>query len=427
MRRQIIALLIVGTLFIALNSYGMTLREELEKHEMDITGVNLSNLDKQITSFEVLNNSELFLIAYYVDKGGQFLEPILHIGVFHKSTHMWDEKSLDLRKIQQQYDRPAGGPIMDIRSSPAFFYLKGHKNPSASIMTVLTRDLAFHDGFLSLGNILATFTDETVLYQNFQVHFAPWPHPTEFSLYFPSTRTHQKIYPLEPFQAIRVQHIDKVKAEYQRRGEEWFRSRRHNWNPEEFGERLDKEHIFVNNHTHSLAFIVSFSNLSTWKPGWEISAMYCSDTRHRLEREKGTPLKVSEDVLASFFRNLRAIAGNTATEEDFLALFDGEPALQHMIQQVWDTPFERGKSWKTQLFDLNANWGNPNIWQKFVKRAIEFPSAPSTPVVYIYKNLIPGGKIEYREFLLEEFTRQYGDCPLSEFLTPEGLDIIFHK
>ena len=427
MIRKFFSLITLWMLLSSLNSYGVSLRDELEKHDIGPEKTELPDIDRNITSFEVLNNSELFFIAYYLDTGEQFLEPTLRLGLLNKPTQTWSTKSLDLTEIHQQCDCPVGGAMMDIQVTPEFFYLKGHYNPSASKLTVLNRDLTFHDGFLSLGNLVTHFSDETILYQNFQVHFAPWPHPMTLSLYFPYRREHQKIYPLKPFQTIRSQQIEKVQTEYQRRGDDWFQSHNHNWNPEEFGERLDRSRIFVNNDTHSLIFVVFFSNIDTWEPGWNLSAQYFSDTRQILQEEGQTFSEVPEDLLVSFFRNLRALGRRNTTDDDFLALFAEAPTLKNMVQQVWDTQFERGISWKTQLLQREPKWGEPATWKKLIELAIEFPSEPERPVVYIYKNISADQDTEYREFLLEDFMQQYGTRPLYEFLTPENLGVIFHE
>jgi hypothetical protein len=116
----------------------------------------------------------------------------------------------------------------------------------------LSNDLKFQDALY--GWVLAIFDDEIVVYNNSQVHFAPTYH-AEISIYNPDTKKTQMIYPMKPYQKIRLEHIKKVKEAY----DKWLKEGNPPGDPELFDNYV-KSDVAINNSTHSLAFVICYDN-----------------------------------------------------------------------------------------------------------------------------------------------------------------------
>lgn len=46
-------------------------------------------------------------------------------------------------------------------------------------------------------------------------------------------------------------------------------------------------------------------------------------------------------------------------------------------------------------------------------------------MVYVYRNVFTGGNLEYREMLLDDVKKKFGDVPLSKLLEPQILATLF--
>ncbi len=67
------------------------------------------------------------------------------------------------------------------------------------------------------------------------------------------------IYPMKPYQKIRLEHIKKVKEAYNKLGKDWLREKNHHLDPELFDNYV-KDDVAINNSTHSLAFVICYDN-----------------------------------------------------------------------------------------------------------------------------------------------------------------------
>ena len=246
---------------------GITLRTALIENGINTKNIDTSDIDKNINSYDVLNDPKMFCIAYYLGDGSNGLGNKLYVRLYKKDENKWLYEVLDLEtliiKLRGTYltqedfvAKYVVGSIWWIHSSKDHIYIFGHINPSAGTTLVLSNDLKYQDAFY--GWILAIFDNETVVYHNSQMHFAP-THHAEISIYNPSTKKTQMIYPMKPYQKIRLEHIKKVKEAYDAIGEDWFREHNHHMNPELFNNYLGKG-LAINNNTHSLAFVISYEN-----------------------------------------------------------------------------------------------------------------------------------------------------------------------
>lgn len=304
-RHRVCATLLLFGLAFAVCSSADTLRQTIVAKGVDLTGLNSPNLDKVVTDGEVLDEADLFLTAYYLSDGSGTLNGPIYIEMLDKTKHTWTHKQVDASSV-----KPHAGSISDITRTKNGIYLFLHCNPSAGTSILLSPSLEFRG--LVAGRVLGDYTDGTVVYANNTVHFAP-TRPAEVSLYDPKSKRDRKIYPTKPYQAIRLGHIAKVKAAYDKLGEQWFKEHNHHGDPERFSNYIGA--AATNDTTDSLVFVTTF-----------------------------------EDA---------------------------------------ETP------------------------------------PRTTQVVYVYRNVHRGAKLQYREILLDDVKREFGDVPLAALLEPQTLEAVF--
>lgn len=227
---------------------GITLRTVLIENGIDTENIDMSDIDKNINSYDVLNDPKMFCIAYYLGDGSGGLGNELYVRLYKKDENKWLYKVLNVEELTEY----GWGSIIDIQYSKDHVYLSAHLTPSAEITYILSNDLKFQDALY--GWILAIFDNETIVYHNSQVHFAPTYH-AEISIYNPITKKTRMIYPMKPYQNIRLEDIKKVKEAY----DKWLKKGNDHGDPELFDNSV-KGDVAINNSTHSLAFVISYEN-----------------------------------------------------------------------------------------------------------------------------------------------------------------------
>lgn len=221
-----------------------TLRDILTQNGFDY--VPLMVLDQAILGPEVSNTTDFFSVGYFIDDRTTWE---VHVVLFDRKKQQWFETKLNLRESEYCFGSNA---ITGIQYSKNFLYMKTHINPSAGCTLIFSKELQFQSALY--GWPLAIFDDETVVYHNSEVHFAP-THPAAISLYNPVTKSGKKIYPMKPYQSIRLKHIEKMKEAYS--NEDWCREKNHHCDPESFNDSIGE--IEINNKTDSIIFQAYFS------------------------------------------------------------------------------------------------------------------------------------------------------------------------
>ncbi len=242
-----------------------TLTQVLQNRGLTVSGQAIPNLDKPITSYETLEDERIFLIAYYVYDGSGWLREPLLVTRFDKLAQTWRSAEI-LRRDARAGPVDCFGSVTAIHSSVHGFYVGTHRNPSAGCTIVLTHDLAVRTTLY--GWFLSVFGDGTVVYHNSQLHFAPTRY-AEMSIYHPERSSRVKIYPMKPYQRIRTEHINKVRAVYS--DENWCRIRNHHCDPERFDNHLTGR-VEINGTTGALAFVIKFDNKAWQRPTQGIEA-----------------------------------------------------------------------------------------------------------------------------------------------------------
>lgn len=230
------------------SSWSITLRDVLTEHGFD--HVSLSDLDLAILGPEISDTEDYFSVGYFVDA----TDPEIHVVLFDRKNKQWFKNEIKLEGTEFCFGSNA---ITGIQYSKKFVHLETHINPSAGCTLIFTKKLRFQKALY--GWPLATFADETVVYHNSVVHFAP-THPAAISMYNPVTKYEKMIYPMKPYQDIRLRHIKKMKELYS--DTDWCRERNHHCDPESFNDSIGD--LEINNKSNSLIFQAHFSG-DYWK------------------------------------------------------------------------------------------------------------------------------------------------------------------
>jgi len=391
----------------------------LAENGIDLSNTDTPNIDKDITSYQVLNDPNIFCIAYYLDDGSGSLGSKLYMHLLRRDQNKWTHETLDLKTLPDPYSWHSGS-ITRIQYSRDHIYLHAHWNPSAGATLALSNELEFQ--YALYGWILAVFEDETVVYERNQVHFAP-THYAEIYIYDPRTERDRKIYPMKPYQRVRLEHIKKVKAAYDERGEDWFRIHNHHMNPELFNNYLGDE-VVVNDSTDSLAFVIVYENTDYWSYK-DILRRYNFRKLRGSFKVSGIPATLPDSVFSYLYTDLEQIR-KLCRQDDVLKLFEDDKELYKMLQDALKTERQEGENFRQHFLSLDANWENPDTWERLWKIILWTPPGPElTEVVYIYQNVKDREKITYREFLLDDLKKRYTHIPISGYLEPKRLKEIF--
>lgn len=397
-------------------SLSETLREALTAHHLGPGDFPAAELDQKITSYAALDDPQGFLIAYYPDDGSGRLGDTLWLALLRKPERTWMR-----RQLRRDSDGSVtfGGSVLGIIRVGGFLYLNTHVNPSASFTLVLDADLNYRDSIY--GWLVGWFSDGLIVYQNSEVHFAP-THYVEISAYDPGQKKQWLIYPRQPYQPVRLAHIEKVRAEYQRRGDGWFREHNHHGDPELFDTFLRSE-VAVNEATRSLAFRIGFDNADTWDYAEKLKSQRFGGLASSLAGYDVSKLP-PEGV---FVLLGQALEWNRSLNfrEAFIELFKSDPEAQAIIRHTLANTGEPPSDWRQHFVSLDPRWSHPEIWQK-VKAALATPPE-TTEVVCIIRHLDQPPNLEYREMLLTDLQKQFGDRALAECLEPETLRRIFAR
>jgi hypothetical protein len=395
-----------------------TLRDALVRSQIPVAGLKSGDLDRKITSYATLDEPQTFVIGYYLEDGSGAPAATLYVDLYRRGEGTWITRHFEREAAGGAGGRPVfRGSVVRITRCADSFLLETHVNPSAAYTLVLGDDLAYRDSIY--GWPLAVFRKGLVIYQNSEVHFAP-THYVEVSVYDVSTKKRWLIYPRKPYSPVREAQIEKVRAEYARRGAEWFKAHNHSGNPELFDTFLQGE-VAANEATHSLAFRIAFDNTDTWDYAEKLKFQNFGGLARRLadfDVAKATP----EGIFAVLGDGLLAARG-LKLQDAFLEVFKTDPETQAMLRQALASSEASSSDWQKYFVDLDARWGRPETWRA-IQAALSTPP-PTTDVICVFRHLDREVSSEYRELLLDDFQKRFGDRPLSECLESEELSKIF--
>ena len=253
-------------LLVSAQTQTRTLREVLAADGLTAANRTLPNLDKRITSGESLNDSARYVVAYYLDNGTGVRSSPMFIDVYDRKVRTWKSAVVTGNGFQIN---AAGSPmsgelclgsVLGIEASAESFFLDTHINPSAGCLLILSQDLKTRAALF--GWYLARFSDDSVVYQRGEVHFAP-VHPVELALYNWRTGREVALFPRKPFQAVRLAHILRLREFFSTR-EEWCKTNNDPCDPEQMDSSLVGD-VATNDSEHVLAFMISYQQIQVTK------------------------------------------------------------------------------------------------------------------------------------------------------------------
>lgn len=181
-RLPLIGLLTLVAVCIVPSARGaQTLSALLAEHNIPASRIAARDADRQITSFAVLDDADLFMVAYYVDDGSGKLQPPLHVGRYTKRDSRWIEGAISREQAmlpESQID--CLGSAEDIHRLSDVYLIDTHLTPSAGCIIVVSSKLKFEN--VLDGWYLGGLAPRIVVFQQSQVHFAP-THPLVVRMY----------------------------------------------------------------------------------------------------------------------------------------------------------------------------------------------------------------------------------------------------
>ena len=233
---------------------GKTLREVLAAEKLPLDAETLHNLDAKISSGAELNDTQQFVIAYYLlDSTGQ-LNPPIYVGLYDRGARRWRSGEIRAGAAKEGgADDNCFGSVLAIAAFSDFYALETHINPSAGCEIILSRDLKVKASLY--GWIVGHFGDGGIVYHRSQVHFAT-VHPAEIAIYDPATEKEFNIFPHPPFQEIRLQLTEKLREFYKSR-QDYCQKADDPCDPQEFDSSLEGK-VITDDREHAMAFVISY-------------------------------------------------------------------------------------------------------------------------------------------------------------------------
>jgi hypothetical protein len=240
-------LLLMGGLFSSLEcrTLSTSLGDVLASAGVPKLAGSLIDRSQRIIDFVKFSDNRYVLVAYFEALSPTHLVGPLRLLLFDRRTSRFKQCAL----AGQEYI----GSVLEIRRVGRFFYVELHFSPSAANNVVLTTDLRLRDYLV--GWIVAVLPDGRVVYESSMTHFAPTHSPRLF-VYEPTSKETRQIYPLKPYQALRLAHIEKARIAWS--DDAWCNAHNHHCDPEQFENDIGK--VSVSPDSDALAFGVTFDN-----------------------------------------------------------------------------------------------------------------------------------------------------------------------
>jgi hypothetical protein len=254
-RIGIVALAAAGlTAIMPLAASADSLRAVIAKSDAPPDARPVANLDREITSYSVLDTESVLAIAYYLQGDSPGLEEPLFVDRYDRKARQWRSAAFS-REQRAAGGSDCLGSAVGLESSGDSFLLSTHISPSAECTLVLSTDLAVRAALYGWPE--ASLADGSIVYQRSQIHFAPF-HAAEIAVYSRKTGRSYTIYPSKPYQAERQAEITKLTAFFDAH-QDWCNQHNHPCDPELFDNALDGP-VAANPQTDSLAFVIDYGS-----------------------------------------------------------------------------------------------------------------------------------------------------------------------
>ena len=231
-----------------------TLRSVIAQSDAPPDTRAVANLDREITSYTVLDNDKWFAISYYLQGSSNAIDGPLFVDRYDRALRQWRFASLS-REQTRAGQSDCLGSALDFAPAGDSFLLTTHINPSAECVLVLSTDLQVRTTLY--GWPLATLADGSIVFQRSMIHFAP-VHAAEIAVYNRKTGRGYTIYPSKPYPAERQAEIAKLSAFFDDHVD-WCNLHNHPCDPEWFENALNGE-VVADPRNDALAFVIDYGS-----------------------------------------------------------------------------------------------------------------------------------------------------------------------
>lgn len=248
-----------------------TLGSVLAQYKIPGEHLSSKSLNENITSYAVLDDNAVAMIAYYVADGSGKLQSPLRVARYSKPDSRWTEAAIsrdDARLPKQTVD--CLGSATNIHHLGDYFLIDTHLGPSSGCVIMLSAKLKVTkvlDGWYLAGAL-----SHIVVYHESMVHFAP-TQPMTIKMYDPNQEkvtsavrgsyvSVNTLYPPreDPYRAQYIETLRPLVGD-----QAWCNAHNSNCDPANFGSELTKDGtsgpslVASNDATQGLAFVVEYS------------------------------------------------------------------------------------------------------------------------------------------------------------------------
>ena len=233
---------------------GRTLREEISSQGVPPDAQKLVNLDKIITRGAELNDTNQFVIAYYIHDSSGLLNPPLFLSRYDRRAGKWQSASVGEATAKWKgLNVGCLGSALRIRSLSDSLTIETHIGPSAGCVLILSRDLKLENSLY--GWVLGNFKDGSIVYHRNQIHFAT-VHPAEIAVYNPATSKDFTVFPHRPYSEVYLDLVAEL-DEFYKTHQDYCKQNNDPCDPEYFDSSLVGS-VTTDERQHSLAFVISY-------------------------------------------------------------------------------------------------------------------------------------------------------------------------
>jgi hypothetical protein len=363
-------------------------------------------LAETVHSPQVLDDGRDLLAVYSIGDGESSRRFATR---FSRASGEWASAPIEWSQGDLPIEACRGG--LALERFAAGFLAIAHINPSAECTIVLGEDLAVRA--VLAGWPVAKLSDERLVYQRNQVHFASF-HPVALAIHDSRGPADVPLYPRLPYQSARLAHIARMRQVYT---DAWCNAHNHPCDPDLFDEQMVGK-VAVGAGGDALAFAVALDNTAGWSDAerWGRLEPY-RELRAALARwdDQGAPPDELFRALAAGLARAKNL-GHEASVAEALA---GEPALRDLIAAALTSRPAAGQDPRSWLVSLDPRWAEVATWRGLARAAAvadEF-----TELVYVYTDLARPDAIRYRELHRRDVEARFGAIPLRRLLEPDIL------
>lgn len=225
------------------------LLEEEKLPKGAIAALGASEVKLRTLQYASTHPKDSFAVTFLSEDPAKPDNFVLHVKVLDLKKNLWLQTRLDPREAELPF------AVIDRIEKKGSLFLITSKNHGR-----LAPSLVLWEGLKKFrfipGHIIATMSDKLIY---ISTQKGPTPiRGFELHVFDLKQKTGFQLFPLRPFQNLRTQQIERVRAAFQEVDPEWFFSHGYPSDPENFNEVLVDDEVIVNEQNHALAFKVKW-------------------------------------------------------------------------------------------------------------------------------------------------------------------------